>query len=68
MSRNSLKNKAIYVQIKKIPGFDIIILNTFYYQLTGQRREHITKLILNDHLQVINSTLLHTTMSFYLGY
>jgi len=53
---------------KKIPGFDIIILKTLYYQLTGKQQEYITKIILNDHLQVINTKLLNMTMSFYLGY
>ena len=35
-----------------LPGFYIDILNCSYHQLTGKQQEHITKIILNDFLQV----------------
>ncbi|CAF3417336.1 unnamed protein product [Rotaria sp. Silwood1] len=39
------------IENKKLPGLNIHILNNYYYQLTGQQQEHITKIILNDYLQ-----------------
>jgi hypothetical protein len=36
----------------KLPGLDLEILNNSSRQLTGNQQEHITKIILNDYLQV----------------
>jgi hypothetical protein len=48
-------NLTSNIQDKKIPGFNINILNNCHYQLTGQQQEYITKIIRNDYLQVKNS-------------
>jgi hypothetical protein len=50
---------------KKLAGFDITILNNCYHQLTGQQQEQITRIILNDHLQVINLILINKTIIFF---
>lgn len=46
--------RNLQIQTKNIiyPGFDINILNSSSHYLTGKQQEHITKIILNDFLQV----------------
>ena len=44
-------NLNLNIQDNKLPGFNINILNSCYYHLTGQQQEYITKLIRNDYLQ-----------------
>ena len=46
------KEDSSFSSNKKIPGFEIRILNHCYHQLTGQQQEHIANIILNDHLSV----------------
>lgn len=46
------KEQTNFSSNKRIPGFDITILNHCHYQLTGQQQEYITNIILNDYLPV----------------
>ena len=51
----------------KLPGFDIPVLNSSFRYLTGKQQEYITKIILNDFLQVNSSVEKSMTKICFLG-